>query len=117
MVQRWWRKMRTLEVDNRHATAMAVVSSVVLIALVVVWLGVSTRTALLNQQLDALDAEYARLTDEINQTWTEIGEVTALRAMEERARRLGFQPAERIEYLVMDLEGTSAVTMTHSAKQ
>lgn len=107
MVQRWWRKMRALEVDDRHAVAMAIISSVVLIALVVVWLSVSTRTALLNQQLDVLDAAYAQLTDEINQTWTEIGKVTASRTMEERARRLGFQPAERIEYLVTDVEGTS----------
>ncbi|MCS6846351.1 MAG: hypothetical protein RMN52_01390 [Anaerolineae bacterium] len=112
----WWRKVRALSVNDRQAAAMATVSGAVLVALIVVWLTVSTRTALLNQQLDELDAKHARLTDEINRTWMEIGETTSLRAMEDRARRLGFQPAERIEYLVIAPEGTPAVTATHSTR-
>lgn len=117
MVRGWWCKVRALDVNSRRAAAMAIVSGAILVALIVVWLTVSTRTALLNQQLDELDVKHARLTDEINRTWTEIGEATSLRVMEDRARRLGFRPAERIEYLVMALDGTPAITATHSAKQ
>ena len=117
MVQGWWHRVRALDVNDRRAAAMAIVSGAVLVALIVVWLTVSTRTALLNQRLDELDAKHTRLTDEINRTWTEIGEATSLRVMEDRARRSGFRPAERIEYLVTMLDGTPAVTTTHSAKQ
>lgn len=116
MAWAWWRRVRTLHVNDRSAVAMAIVSSAVLIALMAVWLTVSTRTVLLNQRLDELDARHARLTDEINQTWTEIGEVTSPRAMEDRAKRLGFRPAERIEYLVTMPDAAPAITMTHSAK-
>ncbi|MDW8351527.1 MAG: hypothetical protein RML99_06415 [Anaerolineae bacterium] len=108
MLQCWWRRVRALRVSDRQAAVMAIVSSAVLAALTVVWLTVSTRTALLNQRLDDLDARYAQLTDEINQTWTAIGEVTSPQAMEDRARRLGFQPAERIEYLVTHQGSESA---------
>lgn len=116
MAQAWWRRARTLYVNDRCAVAMATVSGAVLVALMAVWLTASTRTALLNQQLDELDAKHIRLTDEINRTWTEIGEATSPRTMEDRARRLGFRPAERIEYLVTTPDGAPAITMTHSAK-
>jgi hypothetical protein len=117
MVRGWWRKVQGVDMNGRRTAAMAIVSGSVLLALIVVWLTVSTRTALLNQQLDELDVKHARLTEEINRTWTEIGEATSLWVMEERARRLGFRPVERIEYLVMTPDDAPAVTTTSSAKR
>ena len=114
LVRGWWHKLRAVDASDRRAAAMAILSGSVLVVLIVVWLALSTRTALLNQQLDELDAKHARLTDEINQTWMEIGEVTSPRMMEDRARRLGFKPAERIEYLVVALEVTPVATATRA---
>lgn len=112
-MKHWWQKLREVSVSDRQATAMAVVSGVALSALIVVWLSMSTRTALLNQQIDGLDAKQSQLTDEINRTWTQIGEATAPRVMEDRARRLGFKPAEKIEYLVTPPEVTVTITATN----
>jgi hypothetical protein len=114
MVQGWWHKLRALDAGGRYAATMAILSGSLLVALIVVWLALSTRTALLNQQLDELDAKHARLTDEINQTWTEIAEVTSPQIMEDRARRLGFKPAERVEYLVVALDATPVATATRA---
>ena len=115
MVRGWWRRLHMLDVGGRRAATMAILSGALLVALIAVWLALSTRTALLNQQLDELDARHARLTAEINQTWTEIGEVTSPRTMEVRARRLGFRPAERIEYLVVALDATPEAAATRAA--
>ncbi len=103
--------------NDRRALAMAVVSGAVLTTLIVIWLAMSTRTALLNQQLDELDVAYARLTDEINQAWMEIGEATSPRVMEARARQLGFGPTERLEYLVVMPDATPAVTATNTIER
>ncbi len=116
MAQTGWGGARTLRVNDRCAVAMAIVSGAVLVGLTVAWLAVSTRTALLNRQLDELEWKHTLLTEAINRTWTEIGEATSPQVMEDRAKRLGFRPAERIEYLVTTLDGAPAITMTHSTK-
>jgi predicted Co/Zn/Cd cation transporter (cation efflux family) len=100
LVKRLARELASVQVSDRQAIVMATLSSALFIALTLVWLVLSTRTALLNQQIDALDVQLASLVDEINQTWVEISMVTAEPVMENRARRLGFGPAEKVEYLV-----------------
>jgi hypothetical protein len=107
----WLSKLRTVNVSDRQAVALAAASGLALTGLIVVWLAMSTRTALLSQQLEDLDAQQTQLTDEINRTWTVIGEASAPRAMEGRARQLGFKPAEQIEYLVTTPE-SSAISAT-----
>jgi len=102
--KRWLRGLTMIRLSDRQALSIAALSGVLLIALIVIWLSLTTHTALLNQQIDRLDAQLASLIDEANQTWAEIGKVTAATVMENRARRLGFQPAERVEYLISDAE-------------
>lgn len=99
-----------MDVSDRQAVAMALLSGLALAVLVVVWLTMITRTALLNQRLDELDARQVQLTEEINQTWIQIGQLTSVQVMEDRARRLGFKPAERVEYLVTIPEATPTAT-------
>lgn len=111
-IRRWLKKLVEANVSIRAAVLMAVCSSMLLLSLMTVWLGMSTRTALLDKQLEDLDAQHTQMTDQINQTWTEIGEVTSPREMEPRARRLGFAPAAAIEYLVVTPEVTATLTMT-----
>lgn len=106
----WWCRLREMDVSDRQAAAMALLSGLALAALIVVWLTMITRTALLNQRLDELDARQVQLTEEINQTWIQIGQVTSVQVMEDRARRLGFKPAERVEYLVTIPEATPTAT-------
>lgn len=96
----WVNALREVNLSRRQATVLAVASGTLLMVLMAIWLTMSTRTALLDQQLEELDRQQTVLTDDINQTWTEIGEVTSPRAMEDRARRLGYKPAEKLEYLV-----------------
>jgi hypothetical protein len=114
-IRRGLKKLINAQVSNRTAIVMAVCSSALLISLMVIWLGMSTNTALLDKRLEELDTKQTELTDEINRTWTEIGEVTSPREMEPRARRLGFAPATQIEYLVVTPEATSTVTETMTA--
>jgi hypothetical protein len=111
-IRRGLKKLIEANVSIRTAVVMAVCSGALLLSLMVVWLGMSTRTALLDKQLEDLDAQQTGLTDQINQTWTDIGEVTSPREMEPRARRLGFAPATEIEYLVVTPEVTTTMTTT-----
>jgi BMFP domain-containing protein YqiC len=94
---------------DRQAAALAIVSGLVFGILVVVWLMLSTRTALLNERIDQLDAQQTQLMDQMSQTLLDIGEATAPKAMQERARRLGYRPAERIEFLAA-ITNTTVVT-------
>ncbi len=102
--RRWLRRLTTIQVSDRQALLMAALSGALLVTLTVIWLSLTTRTALLNQQIDARDAQLASLVDEINQTWAEISRATATTTMESRARQLGFRPAKQIEYLISDAE-------------
>jgi hypothetical protein len=113
-LKQWWQRIRDVDLSRRQATALAMISGALLAGLMVVWLTMSTRTALLDRQLETLDAQQTILTDEINKTWTEIGDVTVPSAMEDRARQLGFKPADKIEYLVTtpDVTPTAAVSDT-----
>ncbi len=101
-----------VNVSLRTAVLLAVCSTMLLLGMMTIWLGTSTRTALLDKQLEDLDSTQTALTDQINQTWTEIGEVTSPRMMEPRARQLGFEPATQIEYLIVTPAVTPTLTTT-----
>lgn len=110
-----WRGLEKIikaNISLRKAVMLAAGSTVLMLVLMVVWLGMSTQTALLDKQLEDLDGTQTALTDKINQTWTEIGEVTSPRVMEPRARQLGFAPASQIEYLIVTPMVTPAFTLT-----
>lgn len=109
-IRRGVEKIIKANIGLRKAVLLAVGSTALLLVLMVIWLGMSTQTALLDKQLEDLDGTQTALTDQINQTWTEIGEVTSPRMMEPRARQLGFAPAAQIEYLIV----TPAVTPTET---
>ena len=94
------RKLRDLQVSDRLAIALAVGSGLVLTGLIVAWLTINTRTAILNDELDKLTTQNNETTDEVNRMWTEIGEVTAPQNMEQRARQAGFRPPDSTAYLV-----------------
>lgn len=111
-IRRGVRQLVEANVSLRTAMLMAVCSTALLLVLMVIWLGMSTQTALLDKRLEDLDGTQTALTDQINRTWTEIGELTSPRMMEPRARQLGFAPAERIEYLVVTPVLTTTLTVT-----
>ena len=113
-LRRWFGKLRSVNLSTRQAAAFAVVSGLLFTGLMVVWLTMSTRTALLNRQIEELDRKQTDLTDNINQTWTEIGNVTSPQQMESRARQLGYKPAEKIDFLVTtpDVAATVSVPTT-----
>ena len=118
MLKRRLQMFRSINLSNRQVAVFAVFSGLLLMGLMVTWLTMSTRTALLDRQLEQLDQKQTTVTDEINQTWTVIGDVTSPKAMEDRARRLGYKPAEKIDYLVITPNGTltATVVMTATAK-
>jgi cell division protein FtsB len=100
MLRRLRNSLRNLQVSDRLAIVLAVCSGMVLAGLIVAWLTINTRTALLNDDLDRMSAKNNETTDEVNRMWTEIGEVTAQQSMEQRARQAGFHPPDKTEYLV-----------------
>ncbi len=111
-IRQWARQLIEAKISLRAAMLLAACSSALLLGLMVIWLGMSTRTALLDKQLEDLDGTQTALIDQINQTWTQIGEVTSPRVMEPRARQLGFEPARRIEYLIVSPTITATETVT-----
>ena len=107
------KQLRSLKVSERQAVALAVCSGIVLLALIVAWLGISTRTAIVNQELSNLTTQDLELTDKINDTWTEIGRITAQDQMEQRARQAGFRSPDETEYYaVMTATLTAALSPT-----
>ena len=95
--------------SDRLAIALAVCSGLVLAGLIVAWLMINTRTAILNDELDKLTTQNNKTTDEVNRMWTEIGEVTAPQNMEQRARQSGYRPPDKVAYLVT-VTATVAIT-------
>lgn len=85
---------------NRQALMVAIASAALLITLVILWLAVSTRTALLSRQLDEHDARQNVLNQEINLLWTQIGDATSPQAMDRRMQEAGFAMPKGVEFLV-----------------
>jgi hypothetical protein len=85
--------------NNRQAMAAVIACAVLLAVLVVMWLAVATNTALLNQQLDQNDANQRQLTEEANQLWRHIGDVTSPAQMKTRMQQAGFGTPASTLYL------------------
>lgn len=98
-------RLRNAKLDSRRSAVLGGVSFAFLIALMLAWLSMSTRTAVLNKEIDTFDARRLELEDKINLRWRLLGDLSNPVAMAERAERLGFKPV-KAEYLVI---GTTAV--------
>lgn len=90
-----------VEVSLRQSAVLAGVGLTVLLALSLLWLSMSTRTAVLNAQIEEHDATRLELEDQINQRWRQLGDLSQLDLMNARAERLGFQPVD-VEFLVLE---------------
>lgn len=90
-----------VDVSLRQSAVLAGVGLTVLLALSLLWLSMSTRTAMLNAQIEKHDAKRLELEDQINQRWRQLGDLSQFDLMSARAERLGFQPVD-VEFLVLD---------------
>ncbi len=93
----------------RRTLALTLASAGLFTVLVVLWLSVSTRAAILNQQLDALEAQRAALEGEITEIQEHIGDATSPQVIEQRMRAAGFEEPADVRFL---LAPTQAATMT-----
>ena len=96
--------------SNRQALVVAIASAVLLLTLVVLWLALSTRTAVLSRQLEESDTRQDQLDQEVNAIWNELGEVTSAQQMNKRMREAGFVPAEGMEFLAQPTATTTLST-------
>jgi hypothetical protein len=85
---------------HRQALLAALGSAALLITLVVLWLVVSTQTALLNKQLDEYDMRQSQLDNDTNLLWKQLGEMTSAPEMERRMREAGYVTPASVEFLV-----------------
>jgi cell division protein FtsL len=103
-----------INISLRTSAVLASVGFAMLLVLMLIWLSMSTRTAVLNAEIDKSDARRIELEDEVNARWRELGELSAPDKMTERARALGFEVVP-VEYLVIEtqpLTETAAVSAT-----
>ncbi len=107
--------LRQLHYPNDRQAAAAVVACAVLLAvLVVMWLAVETHTALLSQQLDGDDVRRRQLTEEANQLWQQIGDITSPAQMKRRMQEAGYGTPAGTQYLFVPTAALSS-TITVSA--
>ncbi len=96
-------KRGRLELDSRPLVLLlAIVAALALVA--AIYLGLVSRTAAQGRRIEQLQMEIFRLQRENEQLAVEIADVSALRGdgspgLIERAEALGFEPAERVEFL------------------
>ena len=102
---RVWR----FRISPRLAWVLMIGSSVLLIGMMLLWLVLATRTALLSKRLEDIENQDQQLVEQINHKWTTIGDITTQEKMTERARTAGYYPADKMEYLI---EVTATVTAT-----
>ncbi len=100
-----------LSVSPRMAWVMAIGSSLLLVGMIVLWLTLATRTALLSKQLEDLESQDQQMVEQINNKWTAIGEMTNQQKMSERASAAGFHAADKADMAYL-IEVTPTVTQT-----
>jgi cell division protein FtsL len=100
--------LRRVNVSVRQSAVLAGVAFAFMLVLALLWLSMSTRTAVLNSGIEDLDAKRLEQEDLINQRWKLLGEISAPDQMAQRAQDMGFEPV-KVEYLVL---GTGAATAT-----
>lgn len=96
--------------SQRRALTLALASAGLFTVVAVLWLSVSTRAAILNQQLDALDAKRAALEREIAEMQEQIGDLTSAQVMEQRMRAAGFQEPEDMRFLIVPTQAPPVTT-------
>ncbi len=104
--------------SRRRALTLTLASAGLFTVMVVLWLSVSTRAAILNQRLDALEAQRAALEREITEIQEQIGDATSVQVMEQRMRAVGFQEPEDVRFLLVPTQApplTATTTMTAMA--
>ncbi|HEY3290432.1 MAG TPA: hypothetical protein VGK87_09920, partial [Anaerolineae bacterium] len=79
---------------------MAITSAAILITMAVLWLVVSTDTALMNRKLHLYDDRQEQILQETNQLWTQLGQVTSAQEMDKRMHEAGFAPPQGLEFMV-----------------
>ena len=97
---------------NRQAIAAVIACAVLLTLLIVMWLALATSTAIVHQQLDESDARQRQLTEQANQLWMEIGDVTSPTEMNRRMKEAGFGTPAGTEYLFVPTIPTVSAVMT-----
>ncbi len=109
---------RLSNLSARHFVAFAVFSLLVCLGLAVANLAMAARTESLSRELDRLYAKGTDLTRETNESWTSIGRVASIDEMERRARKAGFGPTDKLEYLqAAEQTPTPVITATLTLKQ
>lgn len=95
-------KRGRFEMESRAAVGLSVVAGVVTLV-TALYLILISRTAARGRYIEGLQAEIFRLQRENQQLTVEIAEQGTVSLLEERARDLGFVPAEEIQF-VSDLD-------------
>jgi hypothetical protein len=111
---KWLRRVRTIDLTLRQSAILGGVSFVLLLVFSLFWLSMLTRTAVLNAQIDELDARRLDIEDQANLRWRQLGELSNPVVMADRADKLGFAPV-KVEYLVIEsiaLGNSSTLTVT-----
>jgi hypothetical protein len=93
--------LRNIHIGLRMAWALAITSGLLLASLTVMWLRMSTSTAMQSATLEELEMKRTELADQINRKWSEISDVTTTAQMERRSVQAGFIKPDKVEYLVM----------------
>jgi len=83
---------------EEHSRRLAVISGVVFALLALLWLSITTRTAMYNAQINELEEKRLDHIDRINQYWRALGEESTPEKMTARAQALGFR-AVAVEYV------------------
>lgn len=85
---------------------LASIAGVLLALLIVLWLSITTRTAMYYADIERLEAERLMQIDRINGYWKKLGELSAPQVLLPRAQALGFRKAP-VEYILIE---TATVT-------
>jgi hypothetical protein len=118
VLRRWLRALSTIELSLRQSAVFASVTFALLMVLSLLWLSMTTRTAVLNAEIDKLDARRLELEDASNQRWRQLGQLSNPVMMSERAEKLGFTTVS-VEYLVIEGGGigeSTTLTVTASTQ-
>lgn len=113
----WIKRIRTVadgSRSQRRALTLALASAGLFVVMTILWLSVSTRAAILNQQLDALDARRAALEREIAEIQEQIGDLTSAQVIELRMRAAGFQEPEDMRFLPAPTQAPPATATMES---
>ena len=87
-----------LELDSRPVVLLFTIGAV-LVVVASLYLALVSRTAAHGRRIEQLQTEIFRLQRENEQLAVDIAEAGAIPVLTERARTLGFVPAEHVEFL------------------